>query len=85
MLYRALEAGRHAIEAGERDPDVVEALMRARLDDPNLDGIAPLDYTAVVDAQTLNRVAPLSGSVRLLVAARIGTTRLIDNVGIVLP
>jgi pantoate--beta-alanine ligase len=78
LLYRALEAGRHAIEEGERDPDNVEALMRARLD-----GLA-VDYTAVVGAETLNRVAPLSGAVRLLVAARIGTTRLIDNVGIVL-
>ena len=57
---------------------------RSRGDDARgLDGSA-VDYTAVVDAQTLNRVAPLSGSVRLLVAARIGTTRLIDNVGIVL-
>jgi pantoate--beta-alanine ligase len=78
-LYRALEAGRHAIEAGERDPVDVEALMRARLHD------FAVDYTAVVDAQTLTRVAPLSGSVRLLLAARIGTTRLIDNLGIELP
>jgi pantoate--beta-alanine ligase len=42
-----------------------------------------LDYLEARHAETLEPVArPADGPVRLLVAARIGTTRLIDNVGV---
>jgi pantothenate synthetase len=37
---------------------------------------------AVVDAAALREPAMLSGSVRLLVAARVGRARLIDNMGV---
>jgi pantoate--beta-alanine ligase len=42
-----------------------------------------LDYLEVRDARTLAPIAsPKAGPIRLLVAARIGTTRLIDNVAV---
>jgi pantoate--beta-alanine ligase len=46
-------------------------------------GLARLDYAEVVDAHTLEPVADASGEVRLLVAARFGSTRLLDNLGVV--
>jgi pantoate--beta-alanine ligase len=45
--------------------------------------LAQLDYAEVVDAATLAPVDPLAGELRLLVAARFGRARLIDNVGAV--
>ena len=42
-----------------------------------------LDYLEARHAETLAPVAsPKAGPIRLLVAARIGTTRLIDNVAV---
>jgi pantoate--beta-alanine ligase len=79
VLHAALVAGRDAIAAGERDPAAVRARVRGMI--TAADGVE-LDYAEVVDAATLQPCDPLTGEVRLLVAARLGTTRLIDNVGI---
>jgi pantoate--beta-alanine ligase len=77
-LHRALQAGIDAIAGGERRPAAVQAAMRAVLADvPE----AVIDYLEVVDAATLAGVDPLSGTLRLLGAARFGKARLIDNVG----
>jgi len=78
-LSQALGAGRDSIAAGSRDPAHVEAIMAGRLEP------FELDYAVVVDAATLTRVDPLRGELRLLVAARLGATRLIDNIGVVAP
>jgi len=40
------------------------------------------DYAAVVHAATLERPDVLAGELRLLVAARVGSARLIDNLGL---
>jgi len=46
-------------------------------------GFSSVDYVAIRDAETLDKVDRWSGNpVRILGAARLGTTRLIDNVGI---
>jgi pantoate--beta-alanine ligase len=39
-----------------------------------------VDYVAAVDAQTLKPVLNIIGPTLLAIAARVGTTRLIDNV-----
>lgn len=82
VLYRSLLAGRTAIESGERDASVVESTIRRVLATEPL--VEP-DYVAAVDAATLGRVDPLVGSVRLLVAARLGRPRLLDNLGVDVP
>jgi pantoate--beta-alanine ligase len=84
VLQQALLAGAALVAEGERDPAVVSGRMAAVV------GAAPLvelDYAEVVDAETLQRPRQLlSGStVRLLVAARLGTPRLIDNLGVLVP
>jgi pantoate--beta-alanine ligase len=78
VLYRALQAGRQSIDAGERDPGVVRATMRALIE---REPIIALDYAEVVDASTFVIPSPLRGTLRLLVAARLPNARLIDNVG----
>ena len=67
-----------AIDAGERDPARVRALMAELIE---AEPLAELDYAEVVDARTLQVVDPLAGELRLLAAVRFGRARLIDNVG----
>ena len=76
-LYRALRAGRDAFLAGQRDPGAVEAAARDLLDD--LDGVEP-DYVALVDPATFDPVKQAEPGQVLATAARVGRTRLIDNV-----
>jgi pantoate--beta-alanine ligase len=42
-------------------------------------GFSRIDYVALVDAMTLEPLDRPSGAMRLIAAAVIGTTRLIDN------
>jgi pantoate--beta-alanine ligase len=80
-LHHALVAGLGTIDSGERDPAVVDTVMAAELTAAG--GVEP-DYAVAVDADTLRRPERLAGHVRLLVAARVGPVRLIDNIGVVL-
>jgi pantoate--beta-alanine ligase len=67
---------------GVRQANRLLATMQNILLDPGSLGRVPLqiDYVAAVDAQTLKNVDVLSGPTLLAVAARVGATRLIDNV-----
>ncbi|HEV2815640.1 MAG TPA: pantoate--beta-alanine ligase [Allosphingosinicella sp.] len=75
ILPRALGDAARAIEAGG---DVAEALERARARLAEA-GFDPIDYVDLRDAETLAPVARLDRPARLLAAAKIGRTRLIDN------
>ena len=78
VLRRALDAGATAIAAGETDPTAVEAVMGEVISAADL---ATLDYAAARPADDIAAAGgPLSGEVRLLVAARFGRARLIDNI-----
>jgi pantoate--beta-alanine ligase len=75
-LYQALEEARRLVEGGERDAAVVQRGLAQRIQETP--GIV-LDYAAVVDADTLEPLTRLKGTVLLALAARFGATRLIDN------
>ncbi len=76
VLRRALDAGEFAIVGGETDPTAVAAAMEAVVhDEPR----ARLDYVAVVDPATLETPPVIGSETRLLIAAHLGATRLIDN------
>ncbi|ADU50497.1 pantothenate synthetase [Thermaerobacter marianensis DSM 12885] len=80
ILYRALQAARRRLEAGERSgPALVEAMEAVLGGQPLIDP----EYAAVVDAATLEPLERVEGEVLLLVAARLGSTRLIDNLWLV--
>ena len=77
-LSRALRAGARAVAAGEERADEVGSLMaRVVADEPLVD----LDYAVAVDAADLLPARSLRSGVplRLLIAARVGPVRLIDN------
>ncbi|HEX4801825.1 MAG TPA: pantoate--beta-alanine ligase, partial [Sphingomicrobium sp.] len=74
-LPRALEAARDAINDGV---DVRGVLGEA--EDSLLEaGFSRIDYFALVDAATLEPLERPAGQMRLIAAATIGATRLIDN------
>lgn len=78
-LSRALRAGRDAAAAGEGAPSVLAA-ARGILE--AADGV-DVDYVVLVDPATVEDLAPGAvGPGLLLVAARVGTTRLIDNTAV---
>ena len=79
VLRRALDAGIAAIEAGERDTATVDRIMAEVVE---AEPLAALDYAAAVDAATLTQPTALAPATRLLLAARVGATRLIDNCGV---
>jgi pantoate--beta-alanine ligase len=76
-LYRALRAGLDAFRAGRRDPAEVEAAARDLLADAP--GVEP-DYLALVDPAGFEPVKQAEAGQVLATAARVGRTRLIDNV-----
>jgi pantoate--beta-alanine ligase len=73
-LSRALRAAEEAVAAGERDAGRVRDAARAALD-----GVAP-EYLALVDPDSFEPVQTVDGRVLVAVAARVGATRLIDNI-----
>jgi pantoate--beta-alanine ligase len=77
VLFRALQAGEAAIAGGERRGDEVRRVLREVVAGEPL---ARLEYAEVVDAEGFQPVETLAGRVVLPIAARIGRTRLIDNV-----
>jgi pantoate--beta-alanine ligase len=74
-LHRALAVATEAVAAGERDAAAVKASAIAALD---CAGVEP-EYFELVSADTLAPVPRIEGEVLVLVAARVGATRLIDN------
>ena len=76
-LYRALSAARAAFQAGQRDPAAVEAAARDLLE--AAPGVEP-DYVALVDQATFEPAKQAEAGQVLATAARVGRTRLIDNV-----
>lgn len=80
VLWRALRAARERIEAGERSASALRAAMLGILEaEPGL----ALEYAEVVDAETFRPLGRLAGTVVLPVAGRVGATRLIDNLRLV--
>jgi pantoate--beta-alanine ligase len=79
-LPRTMREAIADIESGADAGSVLAGLRKALLND----GFASVDYAELADAESLEPLAALSDRpARLLVAARIGGTRLIDNMAVV--
>ena len=74
-LPAALRAARDSIRDGNSVADVLDDARRSLAGA----GFARVDYFALVDTATLNPLDAPSGEMRLIAAAVIGSTRLIDN------
>jgi pantoate--beta-alanine ligase len=78
VLYRAMKESARRIKAG----DSIAPAMAGGAEMIRAAGFA-LDYYEVRHAETLAQVASRKeGPLRILVAAKLGSTRLIDNVGV---
>ena len=77
-LFRALIQAAAAIEAGGDIRDLIEEGERALLEG----GFSKVDYFEACDALTLKAVSDAHAPARILAAAHLGTTRLIDNVAV---
>jgi pantoate--beta-alanine ligase len=75
-LPRALEAARAAVLSGAGVAEVLEEARKSLRDG----GFSRVDYFALVDASTLEPLDVPQGEMRLIAAAAIGSTRLIDNI-----
>ncbi|MCL5270138.1 MAG: pantoate--beta-alanine ligase [bacterium] len=78
LIYRGLSAARAAFAAGERNTAVLTGLVRQAIES------SPLFQLEYADCRSLSELEPLTvsepGNTLLAVAARLGTTRLIDNI-----
>jgi pantoate--beta-alanine ligase len=77
-LPNALNAARKAILSGTPVAGVLKDAKQALVDA----GFLRIDYVALVDALTLEPVDERGGEMRLIAAAVIGSTRLIDNIAV---
>jgi pantoate--beta-alanine ligase len=76
VLFRALQAAEMELSAGVRDALELQRVMRRILgSEPR----ARVDYAEIVDADTFEPVVRAGGRCYALLAVRIGSTRLIDN------
>ncbi len=76
ILYKALEKAKLWIEEGERNPFSIVSKMKDLI---KKEPLARIDYIAVVNPETLGKVEDVKGEVLVLLAVKIGETRLIDN------
>jgi pantoate--beta-alanine ligase len=77
VLSAALRAAYEAFAAGERQAAALAAIMRRRLD---AEPAVALQYLAIADPLTLSPVQTVEASTVVALAARVGRTRLIDNI-----
>ncbi|MCO8120647.1 pantoate--beta-alanine ligase [Stieleria sp. TO1_6] len=79
-LSQALDRAESQLATGETDPRIIEQQMRSVLDGGDShQGVDSIDYATVVDWRSLQPVDKISGAVVALIAAHVGSTRLIDN------
>jgi pantoate--beta-alanine ligase len=81
LIFQALQAGREAIEKGERNASGVEGRMREILEGEPL---ITLEYAGIYDNISLESINEVRGQVLLALAARLGRARLIDNIPVIL-
>ncbi|HEX8958717.1 MAG TPA: pantoate--beta-alanine ligase [Solirubrobacterales bacterium] len=76
-LSRGLFAARDAWASGERDAEKLRGTVRAAI---AAEPLVRLEYASVADAATLEEAATVDRPALISLAARVGRTRLIDNV-----
>jgi pantoate--beta-alanine ligase len=79
VLHRSLRRAEGLWRAGERDAEVLRAAMRQTL---SAEPRASIDYVSVADDVTLEELSRIDRPALVSLAVWIGSTRLIDNVGL---
>jgi len=78
-IHAVLQHARHSIQA---NPTQLEEWLRQAELELLIAGFDSVDYVSLNNAEDLKPVRDLSKPARLLVAARLGKTRLIDNIAV---
>lgn len=76
ILFQSLDAVRRKIATGARETSSLLDVLRSTV---AAERVAKLDYAEIVDADSFEPITFLRGNCLVLIAARIGSTRLIDN------
>lgn len=76
VLFRALETAQASYRAGQRGGDALRRVIRETV---QAEPLAQIDYAEMVDATTMTPLAIARPGTMLVIAARFGATRLIDN------
>lgn len=77
VLSHSLAGAEKLFRSGERDTQAIRGIVEGII---NSEPLAVIDYVEVVDAETLLPVEAIEQPVVVLLAVKIGSTRLIDNV-----
>lgn len=77
ILYRSLEEARRLIRRGCRRGKIIISTINSLISTAKF---AKIDYIQIVDAKNLKPLTFLKGQVAILLAVRIGSIRLIDNI-----
>ncbi len=75
-IYRALAAAEHLAKAGVKEPEKLRNKMRAVFAEEKP---ITVDYIEIADAESLEPLETMRGKAVILLAVRLGKTRLIDN------
>ena len=76
VLHRALQAARLLLQNGTRDAvSLQSAMIRVLMEESR----AKLDYAEIVDTQTFEPLTHINRNAYVLIAAKFGETRLLDN------
>jgi pantoate--beta-alanine ligase len=78
-LWQSLSRARELFNQGQRERCQLEAAMIEALKAGRPNGVDRVEYAVVVDPQTLLPMNTIDARAVALVAAKVGTTRLIDN------
>lgn len=76
ILSKTIVLGKKMVEDGEKNSDVI---INAMVKNIETEPLAKIDYVNVVNAENIEPIETLSGSVLVAMAVYIGKTRLIDN------
>jgi pantoate--beta-alanine ligase len=76
VLHRALQAAQLLLQNGTRDAASLQSAMQRVLKEESR---AKIDYAEIVDAQTFEPLTHVNRKAYVLVAAKFGETRLLDN------
>ncbi|MHC4075499.1 MAG: pantoate--beta-alanine ligase [Planctomycetota bacterium] len=76
-IYKSLQKAQELIAGGQRDVQAVVGQMKDVLNQP---GTIEVEYVSIVNAADLEELQQIEGKVLIAVAAKIGRTRLIDNI-----
>jgi pantoate--beta-alanine ligase len=76
VLFQALSLVKARFEAGERDANALRTAMREVIaTEPGVE----IDYVSLADVDTLQELERIETGALVSLAARLGKTRLIDN------